>query len=89
MKRDFEAYKLTGSIIAPLTEDVADKIGELSAKYNTRIRPDVIIVASGLLAASTALVTRDLEHFSKYKSETQILEPEDIIGKTSRSTKGN
>lgn len=79
MKRNFEAYKLSGSIISPLNEDLADKVGELSAKHNSRIRPDVIIVASALLSRVSTIVTRDLEHFSKFKTEINILPPEKVL----------
>lgn len=82
MKRDLEAYKSAGSLIAPLTEDVADKVGELCAKYAARIRPDVIIVASALRFGAAVVVTRDLEHFSAFQREIPILKPEAIIGKT-------
>lgn len=81
MKRDLEAYKLSGSIIAPLSEDVADKIGELSARYEARIRPDVIIVATGLAYNATAVVTRDLQHFSIFKREIEVTEPENVLAK--------
>lgn len=83
MKRDLAAYKWTGSMITPLTEEIADRVGQLCAQYDMRIRPDVIIVASGLLRAATAVVTRDRKHYAKFQKEIPVLEPEDLLKTTS------
>jgi len=79
LKMDFEAFKLAGSVILDLNFDVADKIGELCAKHNARIRPDVIITATALLAEADAIATRDMEHFERFKEEIKLAPPEGIL----------
>lgn len=54
-------------------------ISELCARYNLRIRPDVLIVASALIARADVVATRDIEHFSRYKNEVWIAEPEEVL----------
>lgn len=76
---DFRGFESTGSQIIDLNLSIADKIGELCAKHNTRIRPDVIIVASALTVHANAVATRDIEHFKPYQQETWIAEPEEIL----------
>lgn len=82
LKTALEALELTDSLISGLSFNVADKIGELCAKYNARIRPDVIIVATALLAEADSLITRDIEHFERFKEEIEIAQPEEILSKT-------
>lgn len=58
---------------------LADKVGELCAKHGTRIRPDVIVVASALMVQADVVATRDIKHFKPYKEEVWMAEPEEIL----------
>lgn len=79
LKADFRAFESSGSLIMDLNFPLADVVGELCARYNTRIRPDVIIVASALMARADVVATRDIDHFSRYKNEVWIAEPEEVL----------
>ncbi|KPV62570.1 MAG: hypothetical protein AOA65_1764 [Candidatus Bathyarchaeota archaeon BA1] len=79
LKADFRAFESAGSLIVDLNFPLADKIGELCAKHNTRIRPDAIIVASALMVQAEVVATRDIEHFKPYQKEMWIAEPEDVL----------
>ena len=81
LKADFRGFESAGSLIVDLNFPLADKIGELCAKHNTRIRPDVIIIASALTVQAEVVATRDMEHFKPYQQEIWIAEPEEILPK--------
>ena len=81
LKTYFEAFQSAGSLIFDLNFNVADKIGELCDKHNARMKPEVIIVATALLADTDSVATRDMEHFERFKEEIEIAQPEEILPK--------
>ncbi|MGQ9515368.1 MAG: type II toxin-antitoxin system VapC family toxin [Thermoproteota archaeon] len=78
VKASFEAFESKGSIMVSFDKSIADKIGELCAKHNIRIKPDVIIVASALKAEARAIVTRNVRDFKIFEEDVAIIRPEDL-----------
>ncbi len=78
VKSSFEALRSAGSSVIGFDGSLADMIGSLCAKYDMKIKPDVIIVASALKGEARAIATRNVRDFRMYQDDVSIIQPEHI-----------